>query len=78
MRDVRVEKCCCFNLETGVTILGVIDLVFGILSIIGGGAIVGKQGGAGSVNLLFGSKFKIIFTINFINSNNCMHTENSV
>lgn len=66
MRDVRVEKCCCFNLETGVTIIGVVDLVFGILSLIYGGVSVGKHTAAGSVGLIAGSKFKIIFTLIFI------------
>lgn len=60
MRDVRVEKCCCFILETGVTILGIIDLVFGILIVIGGGAAVAKHTALGSESLIGGSKLKII------------------
>lgn len=61
MGNIRVENCCCFSLETGVTILGAFDLIFGVLVVIGGGIKVNDNTFTGTEIVIQGSKYKFRF-----------------
>lgn len=37
---VQLSRCCCFDLKTGTLIIGILELVFGILGLIGGGSVL--------------------------------------
>lgn len=62
MEKFRVNGCCCcFNLETGVIIIGAFELFIGISSIIFGGAHIGGDPLYGSVSLIEGGKYLLSF-----------------
>ena len=63
MGNIRVENCCCFSLETGVLILGVFDLIAGILTAGQGVRIVGDNSYAGSDLIVEGRKFSFYIKI---------------
>lgn len=54
----EVENCCCcFSLETGTKIIGGVELLGGILSLISGANDFGKDDFEASITVIQGSKY---------------------
>lgn len=61
---VQVEGCCCcFSLETGVKIIGYLELVAGVLCVIFGGTSLGGDVLAATVTSVQGGELIAIYSL---------------